>query len=299
VKLGDLLPEGRIMVPLPGRTLHDAAEQLVAAFVETGLTQDGPALIERIGETPPRSAVNVGDRAFIQTIRSDAVTMVGAALGVTADPIALDADSEPTASVVVLLVGPFTEGSTFIQTVSSLDRQLGRDEVIEAISSAETRADVLAVHSLFEAELPGHVTVADVMARRPRSVWPDATLDEAARAMLANRLTSIPVTSRQGEVVGLLTYRAMLGAVLPRYVKKQSTGEGDTPARQLDAVDPREIKVREVMDKSVLCLSEDQTLADVASVLTGKAVGRFPVVRDGMLIGVLNRQDIVRRLFGP
>jgi len=57
--------------------------------------------------------------------------------------------------------------------------------------------------------------------------------------------------------------------------------------------------VREVMTRQVLCVSPDQPLAEVASLMTNKDVDRVPVVRDGMLVGFLTRGDIVRKLIGP
>jgi CBS domain-containing protein len=50
------------------------------------------------------------------------------------------------------------------------------------------------------------------------------------------------------------------------------------------------------MDRSVLCLEEDQTVADVAALMLSKDVDRFPVTRDGALVGWVTRGDIVRRL---
>lgn len=298
MNLGDLLPAARIVVPLPAKTLHDAAEQLMASFVETGVGADVSKLLERLEETPPREAVTVGEDAFILHFRSDAVHGAGAALGVTAEPVGLDPESDRTARVVVVLVAPHQDASTFLQAIAAFDRVLGRPEVAERIAGAASAADVLEVRPLFETELPGHVAVSDVMMRRPRSVWPDATLADVAKVMVANRLPAIPVTSEQGAVLGLVTHRDILEVALPWYLRQLSDKAFAT--RPADArQDPRAIPVREVMDRSVLCLSEDQTLADVAHMLVAKGVDRFPVVRDGALVGLLTRDDIVRRLFGP
>lgn len=300
MKLGDLLPLERIVVPLPGKTLRDAAEQLIGAFVDTGLADDAGYLVERVGDIPPREAVTVGDEAFILHFRTDAVTGTGAALGVTDEPVVLEPESDRTARVVVVLVAPHRESSTFLQAISVLDRVLSAEDVMAGILAAGTSGDVAAVPGLLDPELPGQLRVSDVMLRRPRSVWPDASLGDAAKVMLANRLPAIPVTSAQGEVLGLVSHRIILEAVLPHYLRTLSAGSGESGADdEADGQDPREIPVREVMDRSVLCVSEDQTLADVATILVGKPVDRFPVVRDGVLVGLLTRQDIVRRLFGP
>ena len=56
--------------------------------------------------------------------------------------------------------------------------------------------------------------------------------------------------------------------------------------------------VRDVMTRQVLCVSPDQPLAEVASLMTNKDVDRVPVVQEGRLVGFLTRSDIVRKLIG-
>jgi CBS domain-containing protein len=52
------------------------------------------------------------------------------------------------------------------------------------------------------------------------------------------------------------------------------------------------------MTRHVLCVSPDQAIADVSSMMTNKDVDRVPVVRDGTIVGMLTRGDIVRKLLG-
>ena len=56
--------------------------------------------------------------------------------------------------------------------------------------------------------------------------------------------------------------------------------------------------VRDVMTRQVLCVSPEQPLADVASLMSNKDVDRVPVVSEGRLVGFLTRGDIVRKLLG-
>lgn len=60
--------------------------------------------------------------------------------------------------------------------------------------------------------------------------------------------------------------------------------------------DPRGLAVKDVMSRAVLCVSEDQTLSDVANLMNNKDVDRFPVVREGIVVGFLTRADLIRRL---
>ncbi len=52
------------------------------------------------------------------------------------------------------------------------------------------------------------------------------------------------------------------------------------------------------MTRQVLCVSPEQPLAEVASLMANKDVDRVPVVREGRLVGFLTRGDIVRKLIG-
>lgn len=289
------------MIPLPAKTLHDAAEQLMGLFVETGLAESAAPLLERVGETPAREAITVENDVFIIHFRTDAVAGLGAALGVTADPIALESDSKRTARVVVAILGPYKESPRLLQSTSAFYRTLNQGDVASRLTRAVSVDEVLAIANLMDVELPGYLTVSDLMIPRPRSVWPDATIEDAARVMTTNRISAIPVTSEQGAVLGMVTYRDLLRAGLPEYIKRVTGAEPEVgeESNGLESTDPRHVMVREVMDRSVLCVSEDQTLADVANVLVGKGVDRIPVVRDGVLVGLLTRGEIVRRLFGP
>jgi CBS domain-containing protein len=69
-------------------------------------------------------------------------------------------------------------------------------------------------------------------------------------------------------------------------------------ARATRAPVPRTPGVRDAMARSVFCVSEDQTVADAAHLLTSRDVERVPVVAEGVLRGFLTRADLVHRLLG-
>ena len=56
---------------------------------------------------------------------------------------------------------------------------------------------------------------------------------------------------------------------------------------------------RDVMTRSVLCVSEDQTLVDVASLMVNRDVEQLPVVREGELVGFVTREAVLRALLVP
>lgn len=303
MNLRDLLAPERIVIPLPAKTLHDAAEQLIASFVETGMASEGSKLVGQVTETPADEALAVGDDAFILHLRSDAMDSVAAALGVTAEPVTLEQESEKSARIVVVVAGPPKDTPIFLQSVTGFAHAMATEEVSAAILAASTTAEVEEISDLMDVELPEVVLVGDVMRRKARSVTPETTLGEAASMMTRYQLGSIPVLSDDGEVLGMVSGRDLLALALPRYFKEIRLGVGRVSTeKEVDAgddvADPTTVPVREVMDRSVLCLSEDQSLAEVAALMVAKDTDRFPVARDGILVGILTRRGVVRLLFG-
>lgn len=306
MNLRDLLAPERIVIPLPAKTLHDAAEQLIASFVETGMASEASKLVARVSETPADEALAVGEDAFILHVRSSSMDSVSAALGVTAEPVSLVQESEKSACIVVVVAGPPKDTATFLQAVTGFAQALAMEGVPSAILAASSAEAVAEISALMDVELPDVILVGDVMRRKVRSVTAETTLAEAAWMMTRYHLGSIPVLSEDGEVLGMVSGRDLLALALPRYLKEARTGvgrgSGGTALEEVDGTDagadPENLPVREVMDRSVLCLSEDQSLADVAGLMVAKGTDRFPVVREGILVGMLTRGGVVRLLFG-
>ncbi len=298
MRLIDLLERDRVVVPLDVSNLWDAADVLTATLTATGVLLDEERFRTLVPAALPRDVVTVG-RAFLLHLRSDAVKKLTAALGVAPAPIKRHPDSEQAGRIVVLLVAPPRDSSAHLRALSVLARTMSRREVVDAILAAQGPDEVLAIAPLADLEVPGLLTVRDVMVPRRLSLRPDTTLGEASQLMVAHQVAALPVVSENDEVLGLVTHQELLKYLLPAYVKRESSGEFRAVRRSRRGGDPHAIPVREVMDRTVLCVSEDQTLADVANMMVTRSIERFPVVREGQLVGFLTRGDIVRRLFGP
>ena len=301
MRLRDLLDERRILVPLETGSVREATMRLAQTLVATGAVADEERFAGILRSDWPEDIVSVAGRAFLPHFRTDAVRAVALALGVTPQPIARASDPGRTARVVVLIVAPVREASEYLRAMGALARALGSDEVLAGLHAARTAADVLAVTALGEAPVPADVTVHDVMSAGAVSVRADTPLADAAALMLQRRIGALPVTGDAGEVVGLLTVGHLLRYLLPQTVQQMSTGQVRAVRRRAakgSPTDPRALPVGDVMEKSVLCLDENQTIADVAALMLGKEVDRFPVTRDGALVGFLTRGDIVRKLLG-
>ena len=117
--------------------------------------------------------------------------------------------------------------------------------------------------------------VRDVMTRNPRSVGPDVTVVQAAKAMREEDAGIIPVTV-DNRVIGVVTDRDLAMRVLAE-------------DRDLNA------KVSQVMSEDVHVCTADDRLVDAVRVMGEENVRRLPVVdRDDRLLGILSMTDVAR-----
>jgi CBS domain-containing protein len=188
---------------------------------------------------------------------------------------------------VVLVLAPPSATGLYLQTVASLARVLRDDAVVDAMVAARTADEVLAIPQMGAITIQPRLTVRDVMTARVYRVGPDASVREVLDMVAEHRLRAVPVVDEDRGVLGMVTDRDLLRFFLP--VVQKTTGE--SPASLKDT------KVREVMSRSVICVSEDQALAEVMSIMVTKDLERLPVVNEGRLTGFLTRGDILRKLF--
>ena len=292
MRLTDLLSRRRIVVPLPAATLEEGIRILVDACVADGRVADVARLQEAIRESWPEDTMSLGPHAWLPHFRTDAVPALVAALGIAGATIARGGEAAvrdtPDPRMVLLIVAPPGDNAAYLQTVAAFARALARPEVAAGLLAARSPTDVLALPELRSLELEGQLLVRDVMRAQVVALRPEETLEAAAGLLQRHGVEALPVVSETGAIMGLLSYRELLRHLVPGYVQRLAAG-GAPP-------EPRVPLVRDVMARTVLCVSDDQTLADAAQLLAARDVERVPVVREGVLRGFVTRADLVRRL---
>ncbi len=132
------------------------------------------------------------------------------------------------------------------------------------------------------------LTVQDLMSREFQTVSGEALLSEALHLMVRHHRRGLPVVSDKGEVLGMVTEQELLHHFLPQVLRAPPPAEEIAPVQN--------VEVREVMQRSIMCLSEDQLISDVLGTMLAEGVTLFPVVREGKMVGVLSRTDLIGKL---
>lgn len=295
MRLLEVLSAEHVVVPLQAESLRGAVAELVQRMVDSGAVKH-PEQLERLtNEERIRDVVHVGDRVLLPHMRSDAVDRLVVAIGVAPAPLDLTAETaKGLERIVVLVLAPPPGTSLYLQVVASLARVLRQEKVVSAMLGASSAEELLAIEGLREVSVQPRLTVRDIMTQRVFRVYPDTPVGELLELLSRHELKSVPVVNEKREVLGIVSDRDLLRHMLP-VTGRVGAQPADEPHKDRELLD---VPVREIMSRSVMCISEDQAIAEVVSVMVNKNVDRLPVVAEGKLTGYLTRGDVLRKLFG-
>lgn len=142
------------------------------------------------------------------------------------------------------------------------------------------------------------LTAGDLATRDVVTVHPHTSLRFAAKLMAENRVSGLPVVDEENRVIGmvsegdLLTWRDEPSENQAWWLNMLSEGFELSPDF-LDVVKSEREKVRNVMHGEIVTVDEGASAERVAKVLVEHGIKRVPVVRDGRLVGIVSRGDLV------
>lgn len=123
-------------------------------------------------------------------------------------------------------------------------------------------------------EMETKVTVHDAMTSNVITADPGISVAEAASIMTEKKVGSIIVKSNS-EPEGLITESDIIRKVVSRDLQAS------------------EVTVGEVMTRNLISIEPDRELSEAARLMAKNSIRRLPVVRDGVLVGILTSSDVM------
>ena len=138
---------------------------------------------------------------------------------------------------------------------------------------------------------------SDVMTRTVITIDDQAPIAEALRLMLGKAIGGLPVVDCNNQLVGIITEGDLL-----RRAELASEGHVARWKNLLfgpwysvqDYVRTHARSVASVMTRETLCTAEDTPLSMIMRMMKQGHIKRLPVVKDGMVIGIVSRRDLLR-----
>jgi len=140
--------------------------------------------------------------------------------------------------------------------------------------------------------------VKEIMTKEVITVSPDASLKEVGEILKEKRISGIPVVDENGNVVGIVTLTDLLRILDQIYKwKEMEKRVAGLKLSEMREEEKSKAKVRDIMTKDVFTISEDGTIDDVMRMMFGKGIHTIPVIKDGKLVGIMGKRDLIDACF--
>jgi CBS domain-containing protein len=143
------------------------------------------------------------------------------------------------------------------------------------------------------------MNAADVMITNVISVRSDTSVAKIAETLLTNRISAVPVLDEKGAMVGIVSEGDLIHRVEADTERHRSwwlellTGK-EVLAR--DFVKSHARKAADVMTRPVVTVKPDTPLGELASLLEKHRIKRVPVMKDGKIVGIVSRANLIQSL---
>jgi CBS domain-containing protein len=118
----------------------------------------------------------------------------------------------------------------------------------------------------------------DIMTAEVVTVKRDAPAEEAVMLLLANQIAGIPVVEEDMTLVGIVTEKDLLELFYRPEAAKEK-------------------RVEDFMTQPAVHFEDDESLEGICQCLLEVTFRRVPVTREGRVVGIVSRPDVLRCIF--
>jgi len=140
--------------------------------------------------------------------------------------------------------------------------------------------------------------IKDIMTKNIISITPEASLKELAILIKQHRINGVPVVTKEGILVGIVTMTDILKILRDIYywaeLESVKPGLGVKDALMAEK---EKATVGIKMTTGVRTVKEDDSVEDILKLMCKQNIHTIPVVEDNKLVGVVGVTDIVYAVF--
>ena len=306
MKVAEMLRRGAILVPLDAPDLKWALTSTLRAV--SGVSDEvAEKLAADLVGGASGEIYRVHERVVVALAESDAVEKICAVIGVS--PVGFMADEtdaasgvraaeaggggaprgEPDSEALLVLITPRQFVSMRDQMLPPLKRFFREEGRVEPILNARSADDVVRVAGFMDLDPHQSLLVEDVVEPIQYRVYPDTPYSEVVDLMVRRELQAVPVVGEDYEFLGVITSGDAMKELVSQ-ARVESVGGSSATGRD-------EPTAREIMTRTVMCVSEEQSLIEAASIMVNRDIEQLPVIREGEVVGFLTRREVLRWLY--
>ncbi|MDI6892562.1 MAG: CBS domain-containing protein [Actinomycetota bacterium] len=134
----------------------------------------------------------------------------------------------------------------------------------------------------------------DLMTKEVITVKKEAPVRETIDLLLKNRITGLPVIDKTGKVLGIVSESDLvykLETMLPT-----TSYWADRKKFKEERWKMMATTAGEIMSTNLIYATEDAPIEEIATLMLEKRIKRLPILRDGKLVGIISRADVLKSI---
>jgi CBS domain-containing protein len=146
------------------------------------------------------------------------------------------------------------------------------------------------------------ILVAEIMTRNVITATAEMEIAQAARLLMENHINGLPVVDDVGSLVGILCQSDIIAqqkklplpslfSFLDGYIPLTSTKSMEREVRKIAG-----ITVGDAMTADPVSVAPDSSIETVASLMVDQNFHTLPVVKEGKLLGIVGKEDVLKTL---
>ncbi|MBN2225778.1 MAG: PTS sugar transporter subunit IIA [candidate division Zixibacteria bacterium] len=298
MRLANMLKEEYIVENLPATTKEAAIDILLKLLQNDKPGINITKIKELVMEREEIEDTSYGRGFAFPHARTDEVDDMYVLVGISRSGLVDRTRDDVPLNVVVLLLTPSHISRLYLQTLSAFASFARTEGNLEKLANTASKADVIEVIWNSGVMVEKELTVKDIMRRDVATVTPNHSLKMVANIMFKNRLSALAVIDDDGNLLGQITDRNLIQAVLPDYktlISNLTYSRETEPFEELLKQEDK-LTVEQVYTKDHEIASLNTRIVEVAGMMIFKDLRRVFVTEGTKLIGILLRKDIANMI---
>jgi len=293
-----MLNEKYILVNLVSKTKLDTVRELLTLLKADYPQIDINTIENLIIQREEIENTSYGRGFAFPHARTDEVDDMYILLGVSPDELEDKTPDGVPLSVVVLLLTPSHISKLYLQTLSAFATFARIEGNLQRIIKADDPGEIVNIIWESGVGVEKELTVKDIMRREFTTVTPHNTLKDVANLMFRYNISSIAVTDNDGRFLGQITDKELIKAALPDYKTLISNLNYSMDIEPFEELLKKEdqIKVADLYQTEYEVTTLDTPVVEVAAMMIFKDLRRVFVLKEGKLVGILTRKDLVSNI---
>jgi CBS domain-containing protein len=146
------------------------------------------------------------------------------------------------------------------------------------------------------------IKAKDIMTKNVIKVYLDTEIIKAAKLMLDNHLSGLPVIDKDDHLKGIICQSDLMTQQkkipLPSFFVLLDTAISFTSQKKIETEVKKmaAVKVSEAMTADPITVDPETVLEDIATLMVKHNIHTLPVLNQERLVGIIGKEDILRTL---